>query len=114
VEAAVSGSAWYTAHGAVGINGGSPGVEGPLFRGHVRGRGYPPGGVHLLAAGAEGLNEDTVRTHFDTAYISMYKFLPCAENEPVEPEDGALSRIASFGTGSPPPGSGSAPTRWTG
>lgn len=44
--------------------------------------------THWLLDG--GLNKDTVRTHFDTAYIYMYRFLPRAENEPVPPEDGAL------------------------
>jgi hypothetical protein len=44
--------------------------------------------IHWLLEG--GLKRDTVRTHFDTAYIFTNEFLSCAENEPVSPEDGAL------------------------
>lgn len=43
---------------------------------------------HWLLEG--GFKRDTVSTHFDTAYIFTYEFLPGAENEPVPPEDGAL------------------------
>jgi len=44
--------------------------------------------AHWLLDG--GLNKDTASTHLDTAYIYIYKFLPCAEKEFVKPQDEAM------------------------